>query len=56
MKKNEHIKAFFMYEIEKMLETIQKRGIGYIDCTYVGGIDYKIDGVVYHITITATEE
>jgi len=56
MASHEHIQAFLMHEIEELLEAIQKRGVGYIDRTGVGEIDYKIDGVVYHIKITETED
>ena len=51
MAKHEHIQAALMYEIEKLLETFQRRRIGYIDRSFKGGIDYKIDDVVYRITI-----
>ena len=51
MGKHEHIQALLMYEIEKKLEEIQRKGVGYIDCTYTGGINYKIDDVIYKITI-----
>ena len=56
MAEHGHIQAFLMYEIEKLLEAIQKRGVGYINCTGVGEIDYEIDGVVYHIKITESED
>ncbi len=48
---HEHIKALLMFEINKKLEELQRRGVGYIDCEYTGGIDYKIDNTVYEITI-----
>ncbi len=53
---HEHIQAFLMFEIQKKLEEIQRRGVGYIYCTYTGEIDYKIDGVVYEIKITERRE
>ena len=52
MKTHEHIQAALMWEIEKRLEEIQRRGVGYIDLTYTGGIDYRIDDIVYEIKIT----
>ena len=55
MAKHEHIQAALMYEIEKLLETFQRRRVGYIDQTFTGGIDYKIDDVVYRITIEVVE-
>ena len=48
---HEHIQAALMYEIVKMLEAIQRRGVGYINRTYKGGIDYCINNVVYKIAI-----
>ena len=48
---HEHIQALLMFEIEKKLEELQRRGVGYIDCEYTGGINYKIDDTVYEITI-----
>lgn len=54
--KHEHIQAFLMYEIQKRLEDLERRGVGFINVTYNGGIDYKIDGVVYHIRIEEGEE
>ena len=53
---HEHIQAFLMYEIIKKLEDLQRRGIGYIDLSYTGGIDYKIDETVYHIKISENNE
>lgn len=53
---HEHIQAFLMFEIQKKLEEIQRRGVGYIDCTYTGKVDYKIDDVVYEIKITERRE
>ena len=48
---HEHIQALLMFEINKKLEELQRRGVGYIDCEYTGGINYKIDDTVYEITI-----
>lgn len=53
--KHEHIKALLMYEIQKRLEDLERRGVGFIDVSYKGGIDYRIDGVVYHIRIEEDE-
>ena len=53
---HEHIQAFLMYEIIKKLEDLQHRGIGFIDLSYTGGIDYKIDETVYHIKISENNE
>ena len=53
---HEHIQAFLMYEIIKKLEYLQRRGIGSIDLSYTGGIDYKIDETVYHIKISENNE
>lgn len=52
----EHIQAFLMYEIIKKLEDLQRSGIGSIDLSYTGGIDYKIDETVYHIKISENNE
>lgn len=52
MMAHEHIQAALMYELEKKLEEIQRRGVGYIDQIFRGGVDYKIDDTVYRITIT----
>lgn len=46
-----HIQTLLMSEISKKLEELQRRGIGYIDCECTGRIDYKIDDVVYQISI-----
>jgi len=54
--KHEHIQAFLMYEITTLLQEIERRGIGFIDLTYKYGIDYKIDGTVYHIRIEENEK
>lgn len=51
-KKHEHIQAAVMYEIEQALEKLERRGVGYIDASYPGSIDYKIDGVCYTIKIS----
>ena len=48
---HEHIQALLMFEINKKLEELQRRGVGYIDWEYMGGINYKIDDTVYEITI-----
>lgn len=56
MNDHQHIKALLMYEVEKALEAIQRRGVGYIEGSYTGGVDYAIDGVVYSITIEEREE
>lgn len=48
---HEHIQALLMFEINKKLEELQRRGVGYIDCEYMGSINYKIDDTVYEITI-----
>lgn len=48
---HEHIQAFLMYEIEKKLEEIQRRGVGFINCTSLGTIEYRIDDTVYVFTI-----
>lgn len=53
---HEHIQAFLMYEIIKKLEDLQRRGIGFIDLSYTGGVDYKIDGTVYHIKISESNK
>ena len=42
---HEHIQALLMFEINKKLEELQRRGVGYIDCEYMGGINYKIKSV-----------
>lgn len=49
---HEHIQAFFMYELEKKLEEIQRRGIGFINCSSKGVIEYCIDDAVYVFTLT----
>lgn len=48
---NEHIKAFLMYEIDKRLSELQRRGVGYIDSEGTCYINYKIDDTVYVISI-----
>ena len=45
-----------MYEIIKKLEDLQHRGIGFIDLSYIGGVDYNIDGTVYHIKISESDK
>ena len=44
---HEHIQAFFAYELEKKLEEIQRRGIGFINCVTKNRIEYCIDDTVY---------
>lgn len=51
MAKHEHIQAALMFEIEKLLETFQRRRVGYIDQSFTGGVDYRIDDTIYRITI-----
>ena len=46
-----HIEALLVYEILNRLKELQRRGVGFIDREYIGGVDYKIDGTVYKITV-----
>lgn len=55
MATHEHIKAFLMFEIDKRLSELQRRGIGYIDSEGVCCIEYKIDDIVYVISIQEKE-
>ena len=48
---HEHIQAFIMYEITQMLEGLNRKRIGYIDQSFTGGVDYRIDDTIYRITI-----
>ena len=48
---NNHIVTLLVYEINKRLEQMQRRGIGCIDKSYTGGIDYRMDDTVYEITV-----
>jgi hypothetical protein len=42
--------------MSKALESLQRRGIGYIDEELPSEIYYKIDDVLYRITITEGDE
>ena len=53
---HEHIQALLMFEINKKLEELQRKGVGYIDCEYMGGINNKIDDTIYEITIKGKDE
>lgn len=55
MAAHEHIKAFLMYEIDKTLSELQRRGIGYIDGEGTCVIDYRIDDTTYEISIREKE-
>lgn len=48
---NNHIVTLLVYEINKRLEQMQRRGIGCIEKSYSGGIDYRMDDTVYEITV-----
>lgn len=52
---NEHIKAFLMFEIDKRLSELQRRGVGYIDSEGTCVINYKIDDTIYEISIREKE-
>lgn len=49
---HEHIQAFIMYELEKALQQIQRRGIGFVENTSKQKIEYRIDNVVYTLSIS----
>lgn len=51
-----HIQTLLISEMSKALESLQRRGIGYIDEELPSEIYYKIDDVLYHITITEGDE
>ena len=46
-----HIVTLLVYEINKRLEQMQRRGIGCIEKSYTDGVDYRMDDTVYEITV-----
>ena len=50
---NKHIITLLLFEINKRLEQMQRRGIGRMEKSQTGAIEYRIDDTVYEITVKA---
>lgn len=50
---NKHIITLLLFEINKRLEQMQRRGIGHMEKSQASAIEYRIDDTVYEITVKA---
>lgn len=48
---SDHRLTLIMNTIRSSLENLARTGVGYIDCEYTTEIFYKIDDVVFSITV-----
>ena len=49
-----HIETLVMNEIRKVLEDLERQGVGYIDCEQTGVIHYNIDGRNIKVQVSDT--
>lgn len=50
---NNHVIALLLHEIKTRLKELERRGIGCIEDSYPGSVEYRIDDTVFEIIVKA---